>query len=125
MPRLPSRPDDPRRHSGQSFLLAGNSRHIMIRAARLQIDVTKNSKPSRQRSRLVSSSSETLVVDQDSHILPCAGLLNSPHRGPPRSIQHLLRLPLSLPSPIHQSKPIAQTPSSGLVQPIFGLPARL
>src|SRR5437588_2102525 len=50
--------------------------------------LTKNSKPSSQRNRLVSRSSEALGVNQECNILPCAGPLNAPHLGQPGSVQH-------------------------------------
>jgi len=60
----------------------------MIHPARLPIGLAKNSKPSSQRNRLVSRSSEPLGVNQECYILPCTGPLNAVHRGPPASFQH-------------------------------------
>jgi len=49
----------------------------MIHPARLHIALSKNSKPSSQRDRLVLRSSELFAVSQESHILPCVGSLKS------------------------------------------------
>jgi hypothetical protein len=61
----------------------------MIHPTRLYIVLAKNSKLSSQRNRLVSQSSETFAVSQESDVLPRGGLLNSSHRNPSESFQHL------------------------------------
>ena len=61
----------------------------LIHPARLRIGLTKNSKPSSQRNRFVSRSSEQLAGSQVFCILPSVGPRNSPHRSPPASFQHL------------------------------------
>src|SRR5437879_7687848 len=89
MPHLPSRQYDAYQGSAGSAFCADHQRHVMIHPARLHIALSKNSKPSSQRNRLVSRSSELFAVSQESHILPCAGPLKFPYRGPPHSLQHL------------------------------------
>ena len=53
----------------------------MIQPTRLPIDLARNSKPSSQRSCLVSQGSELVAPSQEPHISPCENPLTPP---PPR-----------------------------------------
>src|SRR5215469_9590850 len=96
----------------------------MIHPARLPIGLAKNSKPSSQRNRLVSRSSEPLGVNHECYILPCRGPAERPPSRPAAIISTFPRALLFLDLSNSPNKTHSR-PSSGLVQPIFSSPARL
>src|ERR1700730_11182646 len=67
MPHLPSRPDDHYLSSAGSAFFAGHQRHVMIHRARPQIALSKNSKPSSQRNRLVARVLNTFRSAKNPH----------------------------------------------------------
>ena len=125
MPRLPSRPHDPRFQSARGWPFAGRRRHVMIQPTRLPIDLARSSKPSSQRNRLVARRLNPFRPPDYPAFCLCAAPQSSPSAAHQAQSNNYPQLALCFAPPIHQTKPIAHAPCSGLVQSIFSSPARL
>src|SRR5215469_1477069 len=114
MPRLPSRPHDPGCQSAQSWLFAGHRRHIMIQPTRLLIDLAKNSKPSSQRSSLISRGLERFAPIQEPYTPPYESTLKFPTGSYQAHFRNYLRFAPSLVAS-HSSNKTHRTPDLAAV----------